>query len=243
MNETGPLILIVEDNREVLRLNSRALKRAGYRVRCAETLAGTITELEMSPPDIIILDILLPDGNGLDFLPSLRDICDSPVLFLTSLKEHGDMLRGIAAGGDDYMVKPYRLNELLVRVNALWRRERRYREKLRQRAASPAPIIERGPLRLDTLAFRAYFHGEDVGLKPKEFALLLLLVTNEGKPLSGQSLYEAVWRLESNGDTRTIWAHISKLRAKLDMDASGNSLSITFVRGSGYCFQVGDGDV
>ncbi len=124
MNEYTPLILMTEDNKDVLRLNSRALLRVGFCVICAETLAETEKALSTSVPDIIILDILLPDGSGMDFLPRLRELSRAPVLFLTSLQEHEDMLRGLEAGGDDYMTKPYRLDELIARVNVLWRREK-----------------------------------------------------------------------------------------------------------------------
>lgn len=232
-----PLVLMVEDNQDVLLLNKKWLRRTGYETMSAETLAEAWEALEQVSPDIIVLDILLPDGNGLTALPELKARCDAPVLFLSSRQEHKDVLAGLAAGGDGYITKPYKTDELVARVDALWRRECHYREKLHGAMLEKAAIkvIDCGPLHIDVVSGRAMMNGKDVNLKPREFALLLALVQNAGREISGEKLYEIAWRLPANGDTRTIWTHISKLRAKLGLDKT-DAIEITAVRGSGYRF-------
>ncbi|MDO4552077.1 MAG: response regulator transcription factor [Bacillota bacterium] len=231
MSEYKPLILMVEDNPDVLRLNSRALRRAGYEVACAETLAQAEAALAERAPDVAVLDILLPDGNGLEWLPRLKELSDGPVLFLSSKNEHTDILAGIRAGGDDYLPKPYMLEELLVRVEALWRRERLHREKTMRLVAQGAEsVIERGPLRLDALSGVAYLNGEDLLLNAKEFALLLLLARSEGRYLSAGTLYEIAWGQPMAGDSSAVKVTLSRLRKKLE----GSGFCIGVRRGDGY---------
>jgi DNA-binding response OmpR family regulator len=185
----------------------------------------------------VVLDILLPDGDGLEFLPEYSALYDAPVLFCSSRNEDRDILRGLEAGGNDYLPKPYNVDILVARVKALWRREQGSREKIHRALAARTPerIIERGPLRLDILAGRAYVDGEDAGLKPKEFALLLMLVQNEGRVVSAKELYETVWDMPANDDTRTIWPHISKLKKKLALNEA-SPLSLEAIYGTGYRF-------
>lgn len=237
MSEYSPLVLMVEDNPDVLHLNGKWLEKAGYDTVSAETLAETRGILETLSPDIIVLDILLPDGDGLDFLPELKTLCDAPVLFCSSRNEDKDMLRGLEAGGDDYIPKPYNVDILVARVNVMWRKELKHREDVRTALAAKSPdrMIERGPLKLDMLAAQAYMNGEDIRLTPKEFALLFTLVQSEGQEVSAKELYEAAWNMPANNDTRTIKAHISKLRAKLSI-SEYTTLTITTEYGNGYRF-------
>jgi DNA-binding response OmpR family regulator len=228
---------MIEDNPDVLRLNGKWLKEANFDAIGAETLAEARKLLEKREPDIVVLDILLPDGNGIDFLPEFRTFCDAPVLFCSSRNEDKDILRGLEIGGDDYIPKPYNVEILVARVKAMWRKEQANREKTRLAPAAKTsePAIERGPLKLDILAGRAYMNGEDAGLKPKEFALLFTLIENEGREVSTRELYEVVWNMPANEDTRTLRAHISKLKKKLLIDES-NTFSIESVYGTGYRF-------
>jgi DNA-binding response OmpR family regulator len=236
---------MVEDNADVLRLNGKWLAEAGFDTRSAVTLAEAQRILESASPDIVVLDILLPDGDGLAFLPKLRRLCDAPVLFCSSRNEDRDVLRGLEAGGDDYIPKPYNVDILVARVNAMWRKERKNREKPQTpplTAKTPERATERGPLRLDLLAGRAYVDGADANLTPKEFALLLTLVQNEGRTLSAKELYETVWGLPAAADTRTLWPHISGLKKKLSAGGRA-SLSVESVYGKGYrfdCFEKSD---
>ena len=239
MSEYKPLVLMVEDNADVLRLNGKWLEAAGFAAAGAETLAGARKILESKSPDIVVLDILLPDGNGIEFLPEYRTLCDAPVLFCSSRGEDKDILRGLEAGGDDYIPKPYNVEILVARVKAMWRKEQLNREKLRLALAEKTPerIIERGPLKLDILAGRAYMNGEDAGMKPKEFALLLTLVRNEGRELSAKELYETVWNLPAIDDTRTVKTHIWHIRTKLSA-GEHTAIAISNEYGTGYRFSL-----
>jgi len=215
-------ILLVEDNEQILLGNERMLKRRGYTVATALTLAEARTRIEEQMPDAIVLNIMLPDGSGLDFLRELRNengewkmkksqlsilnspLSNIPILLLTGLTTPEDVIRGLSEGGDDYLAKPYDFGVLLARIEALLRR-----------AGQFPKTLTKGALRLDIIASRAFLGGSDMLLSPKEFALLLLMVQNEGSPLSAASLYEAIWKLPLAPDTGVIRTAVSRLRQKL----------------------------
>jgi DNA-binding response OmpR family regulator len=216
-------ILLVEDNREIQEVNKNMLVRnGGYNVRLAENLAEAREQVTEDEPDIIVLDIMLPDGSGLDFLKELRRDTDIPVLFLTALGEPGDTVKGLRAGGDDYMSKPYDNAELLARIETLLRR-----------TLNPLKTLAKGRLTLNMISCMAFVNGRDLLLSPKEFAVLLFLAQNEGKTVSAEYLYKEVWGLPMN-DNRTLKKHLSGLRKKLEDKAGG--CEISNVRGEGYCF-------
>ena len=169
----GKIALMVEDNEHVLALNRSVLEREGCTVLPAGNLAGARRALAEHPnPDIVVLDILLPDGNGLAFIPELRETTPAPVLMLTSKRDYADMVKGLTGGADDYMTKPYRVEELLARMVALLHR---------RDAAREGALLTRGALALDMVAQRAFLHGEDILLKPREFAALCYLMQHEGE--------------------------------------------------------------
>ena len=238
MTEYRPLVLMVEDNTEVLRMNKKWLNEAGFDTVSAVTLAEARKLLETRSPDVTLLDILLPDGNGLDFISEYKAICDAPVLFCSSRNEDRDILLGLESGGDDYIPKPYNIDILVARIKVMWRKEKETRDRMRAIIAGKTldRVINRGPLRLDILAGRAIMHGRDAGLTPKEFALLLMLVQNEGREVSAVELYEKVWNLPACEDTRTIKNHISRLRGKLSINDDAHTL-ISTEYGNGYRFQ------
>jgi DNA-binding response OmpR family regulator len=221
-------ILLVEDNRDIQEVNKNMLiRRGGYHVHLAKNLAEAQERLTEAVPDIIVLDILLPDGSGLDFLEDLRQNTDIPVLLLTALAKPGDAVKGLRAGGDDYLTKPYDNAELLARIESLLRR------------ASHLPkTLTKGRLTLNMISGMAFINGRDLLLSPKEFAVLLLLAQNEGKTVSAEYLYTEVWGLPMN-DIRTLKKHISELRKKLETET--NDCEIVNVRGEGYCFMQNKG--
>ena len=222
-------VLLVEDNEKLNESNRRALELKGYRVLTALTLHAAREHLKGYEPDVILLDIELPDGDGVHFCGEILDSVTSHIIFLTAKTEEEDRIKGLEHGGDDYITKPFKLEEMLARVGAAMRR----REK--EAAKPPARTFAKGPLTLDVVAGRALMYGVDMGLKPKEFALLLALVRNEGRDVSAKELYETAWNLPANEDTRTLWQHISKLRKKFS--ASGDGLfSIESLYASGYRF-------
>ncbi|MDL2253653.1 response regulator transcription factor [Ruminococcaceae bacterium OttesenSCG-928-I18] len=225
-------ILLVEDNAKIQKANRRMLELNGYIVDTVPSLAGARASMEKSVPDLLVLDIMLPDGSGLAFCEEVRTQYDMPILFLTALGEKDSIVKGLRAGGDDYLPKPYDYDELLARIEALLRRAER-----RGGRASPGEDI--GPLHLDHLAGRAYLNGRDVLLKPKEYALLHMLVQSAGQYLRAEDLYAAVWGSDVNGDARTVYVHISGLRKKLCMQKDG-VLNIEHTRGKGYRFVVSE---
>jgi DNA-binding response OmpR family regulator len=203
------LILLVEDNEQILRGNERMLKRRGYAIASALTLAEARRRIAEQTPDAIVLDIMLPDGSGLDFMRDLRihklpTEAGVPILLLTGLTTPEDVVRGLSSGGDDYLAKPYDFNVLAARIEALLRRTGRVPETL-----------TKGALRLDIIASRAYLDGNDLLLSPKEFALLLLMAQNEGRLLSTEYLSEAIWKQPLAADNGAVKTAVSRLRNKL----------------------------
>jgi len=225
MSNSG-LILLVEDNADLNESNSRVLTRRGYEVQSALTLAEARLKLAEVEPDIILLDVELPDGNGIEFCEEIRDKTAAHILFLTSKIEHENMVLGLKFGGDDYITKPFHLDELLARIDAAMRR--------RMIDKKPVQTITKGTLTLDIMATQAFIGGEDLALTPKEFSLLLLLVQNEGKVLSAEFVYESVWNAPLIGNKSAMQTAVSKLRQKLELSDYG----IDFLRGHGYIFRL-----
>jgi len=216
-------ILIIEDDYDIGRANRAALELEGYQVMEADTLSKGRQIVEESLPDLIILDILLPDGNGLKYCEELRGKSGIRILFLSALNTKSDILAGLRAGGDDYMAKPYDMDELLLRVEALLRRGRL--------AGLEEPPLQAGGLFLDFTARRASLNGRDLLLKPKEFSLLEILLRNQGQTVSSGELYKKVWGMDTAGDVRTVKEHISRIRSKL---GENSTLTIVAERGRGY---------
>lgn len=223
------LVLLVEDNEKLNAINRRALTLEGYQVLTALTLGEARAHLDAANPDVIVLDILLPDGNGVDFCREIRETTTAPILFLTSVQGYRQALEGMAAGGDDYLTKPFGIDMLLAKVSAFLRRD-----AIVRRMQPARRMLSKGALRLDTLSQQAYLHGEDMLLTPKEFALLLLLVQYEGETLGAAQLYAEAWQQPMAGDTNAVKVAISRLRGKLGDTGYG----ITSTRGAGYCFEA-----
>jgi len=224
MIEQG-VILLVEDNINILHSNRRILEHGGLTVLTAETLREAREHLKTGTPDVVVLDIMLPDGDGLEFMRELRESCSAPVLFLTAKDSPDEKLAGLCAGGNDYITKPYDIKEFRQRVLnflALVRMNNR-----------PGANLSRGPIKLDVAAQRGFLNGRDMVLSPKEFALLYLFVEREGEALSAETLYEKVWQAPMNKDDRAVRFQVSQLRAKLD----GSGYTIGNKRGEGYCFE------
>ena len=228
MNEQRT-ILLVEDNQHLNKINGAALRLAGYRVLTALTIGEAKKTLEETEPDAIVLDILLPDGNGVDFCREIRERTGAPILFLTSVTGYEQELEGLRAGGDDYLNKPFRQEMLLARIEAFWRRD-----EIQKRGRQPIELV-RGPLTLRVVAGRALLHGEDLMLTQKEFALLLYLVQYEGRLLDKKTLYENVWGGPLLGDSQALYASISRLKRKLE-PACGEGIFLFAKRGQCYCF-------
>jgi DNA-binding response OmpR family regulator len=220
------VVLLVEDDADLNEVNRRALELRRYKVRTARTLAEARAELGREEPDVILLDVMLPDGDGFVFCDRIRDRTRAHVLFLTAKTEHADLVRGLATGGDDYIAKPFHIEELLARVDAAMRR---------RRMGVPVQTLRKGRLVLDILAGTALVNGRDLALTPKEFALLLLFAENENKLMTAEHVYQKVWGSPMAGDRNAVQTSISRLRKKV----APAGYVIAARRGRGYVFEEG----
>lgn len=217
-----PKLLLIEDNPRIQLANKDMLELLGYNVAIAMNLSEARRELAACLPDVIVLDIMLPDGSGLNFLRELRQSSSVPVLMLTALGTDADTVAGFSTGADDYLAKPYAYPVLAARVEALLRRTGRVPETL-----------VKGELTLTILSGQAFLRGADMLLTNKEFSCLLLLAQNENKPVSAETLYETVWHMPLVGDSQAVRTIITRLRQKL----ANSGYAIVSKRGDGYIFQ------
>ncbi len=219
-----PRILLVEDETDVLQVNLRYLTECGYEVHTAETLKAARACLWEFPPDLILLDVNLPDGSGYDFCRELRETTSAPVIFLTCLGAEGQIVTGLETGGDDYIVKPHSLHVLGARVSAL----------LRRRGFGQGRI-DLPPLSIDLSTGTATLSGEALSLTRREFSLLCYLVENRGQELSQAQIYEAVWGAGPETMGNAVKVNISRLRQKLHLD-DGSSFELASTANQGYVF-------
>ncbi|UCC47851.1 MAG: response regulator transcription factor [Gemmatimonadota bacterium] len=231
---TSARILVVEDEADIAALVAYQLAHAGYQVRTASTGREALRALQPDPPDLVVLDLMLPEVSGIDVLRTLRtrkETEGTPVIVLTARKDEEDRLRGFELGADDYIAKPFSPRELVLRVNAVLRR-----------SAPTGPGIGRrrtlraGPLVVDVEANRVAVDRGEVDLTPKEFQLLVCLLERRGRTQSRSALLEAVWDTTADIETRTVDMHVGRLRAKLGPAAE----LIETVRGFGYRFRPED---
>lgn len=216
------IILIVEDDVKLLNANSLLLEAEGYEILAAERLSEAREQLAAQKPDMIVLDIMLPDGSGLDFLAELRRTSFIPVLLLTALDTDEDIVKGLEAGGDDYLIKPFSRSVFLARIQTILRRAR------------VAEVAQYGPLTFDMKSLTAYLGGEDMLLTKNDFALLLFLVKNKNSYWKAEDLYKEVWGRAMNENSQAIRSAASRLRAKL----TDTDFTIINERKKGYCFQL-----
>ena len=221
-------VLLVEEDEKINAANRRALLRAGYDVLVAGTLGEARLLLTRHSIELILMEIILPDGDGIAFCGEIRARGkDAHVLFLTSRSGQKDRLHALTMGGDDYITKPHDIEELLARVRAAMRR--------RGMGQKPQKTLHHGHLTLNILAGRALVDDEDLMLSAKEFALLHLLLQHENRVLSAESIYREIWETPMNGDNRPLKTRICGLRKK--MDGADCAYTINAVYGQGYCFE------
>ena len=224
-------ILVVEDDRAIrvgLELN---LKLEGYQVICAvDTESGLAIARERSP-DLVVLDLMLPDGSGLDLLATLRrEEKEMQVLILTARGLEEDKLRGLELGADDYMTKPFSLKELLARIDAALRRERIARAKRKK------TTLAFGDVRIDPHRRRVHCAGEEIKLTRREYDILLCFVEHPDRIYERETLLHRFWGADYEGTSRTVDNFISSLRRKIEIDPANPRHLIT-VHGVGYRFQ------
>ncbi len=230
-------ILVVEDEEDIVGLLTFHLEKEGYQVQSA--FDGTVA-LQLAfnnPPDLVILDIMLPEVDGLEVCRRLRSnklTAFVPVLMLSARKEELDKILGLELGADDYMVKPFGVRELIARVRAMFRRLEQ-KEEAANAEQGEETILQFGEIVLYPDRYQVTVKGELCGLTHIEFLLLQLLMLNSGKVLTRELLLDKVWDYEVEVDTRTVDVHIRYLRQKIEDDPA-NPVYIETVRGVGYRF-------
>jgi two-component system phosphate regulon response regulator PhoB len=230
----GTRILVVEDEPDIAALVAYQLAQAGHQVRTSASGREAIRALETDPPDLVILDLMLPEMSGLDVLRTLRgrkETKDLPVIVLTARREESDRVRGLELGADDYVAKPFSPRELVLRAEAVLRRASGGAR------AGGGRRLRGGPITLDVEAHRVTVDGREVALTPTEHRLLLCLMERRGRTQSRDALLEAVWETAAEIETRTVDMHIRRLRSKLGGPAAD---LIETVRGFGYRFRRED---
>lgn len=218
--------LVVDDEDSITQLVSMALRYEGWEVQTATTGQEALEKMRTFEPDVAVLDIMLPDFDGMQLLSRIRGAGDMfPVLFLTALDSVEDRVNGLTAGGDDYVVKPFSLEELIARLRGLVRRSQI------TLAERPDPVLRVGDLTLNEDSYDVERDGEPIVVTNTEFELLRFLMRNPGRVLSKAQILDRVWAYDFKGKSTVVELYISYLRKKID---SGRQPMLHTVRGAGY---------
>ena len=225
----APLLLMVEDDEDLADVLRYNLSRDGFEVQHVTTARDALAAAGARTPDLVLLDVMLPDLSGVEVCRRLRGATathELPILMLTARGEEVDRVVGFEAGADDYVVKPFSVRELTLRVRALLRRA----APAPNPTAAPSPVVSVGAVRLDEGAHRVWVAGEEVPLTALEFRLLAVLLERRGRVQSREQLLRDVWDIHSDVTTRTVDTHVRRLRQKLGHAAG----YIETLRGVGY---------
>ncbi|HSN25743.1 MAG TPA: winged helix-turn-helix domain-containing protein [Kofleriaceae bacterium] len=223
-------VVIIEDERDVSRLLEFNLRGAGFGVTCAGTGAEGLAAIKANSPDVVILDLMLPDQSGYDVCKTVRAepaTSDVGVLMLTAKGEPEDRILGLEVGADDYVVKPFVVREVVLRVTAL---ANRLAERRARGTQSTGTVLKAGPIELDPVTHDVKISGAPTQLRPLEYKLLQLLVSDPGRVFSREELLEQVWEMRGDINTRTVDVHVRRLRVSLGPAAD----VIETVHGFGY---------
>jgi len=220
---TGARILVVDDEQQILRALRTGLRGAGYEVETAETVETALAAAAMRPPEAVILDLVLPDGTGIDVCRELRKWSPAPVILLSAVGEEREKVAALDAGADDYVTKPVGLDELLARLRAV----------LRRTAPDAEPVIEIGDLVVDLARRTVTVGARPVHLTPHQFELLRVLAVGKGKLLTHRALLTEVWGPGYGNDSNLLHVNVSQLRRKIEPDRAHPRYLIT-EPGAGY---------
>ncbi|GAA1851765.1 response regulator transcription factor [Microbacterium koreense] len=226
---TAPRILVVDDEPNIRDLLIQSLRFAGFQVKAVANGAQTISAVLEEEPDLIILDVMLPDMNGFSVTKRLRSAgYTAPILFLTAKDETDDKIAGLNAGGDDYVTKPFSLDEIVARIQAILRRTMQ---------ADEESVIRTGELTMDQDTHDVFVGDVSIDLSPTEFKLLRYLMLNPNRVLSKAQILDHVWEYDFNGDAGIVESYISYLRRKIDPHSSEPLIQTK--RGFGYMLKAG----
>jgi two-component system KDP operon response regulator KdpE len=231
MSETGPLVLVVEDEPQMRRFLRASLTSHGYRFAEAETAAMAVTLASSLGPDLILMDLGLPDGDGIELTRRLREWTRVPIVVISARGREDDKVTALDAGADDYLTKPFGVNELLARMRVALRH-----------AATAAPeaatrtVLESGGLRVDLVRREVTREGQPVHLTPIEYKLLVLLAQNAGKVLTHRQILKDVWGPSYANQSHYVRVHMAELRKKVEADPARPRHIVT-EQGVGYRFR------
>ena len=220
---SGARVLVVDDEPQILRALETTLRGAGYEVDTAETGEAALTQAAVRPPDAVILDLVLPGKSGADVSRELREWTQVPILILSAVGEEHEKVAALDAGADDYVTKPFGLDELLARLRASLRRTERQQE----------PLVELGDLRIELDKRAVYKNGELVSLTPHEFKLLRLFALNVDRLLTHQMILREVWGPAYQRESHYLHVYVSQLRRKIEDDPARPRYLLT-EPGAGY---------
>ena len=230
MSTTGTeaKLLVVDDEPNIRDLLASSLRFAGFDVVTAEDGSGAFHEAQASRPDLIVLDVMLPDMDGFTVTRRLRDAgITTPVLFLTARDDMRDKIQGLTVGGDDYVTKPFSLDEVIARIRAILRRSRSVQEE-------DDAVLRVDALTLNVDTHEVFLGDEEIDLSPTEFNLLHYLMLNANRVLSKAQILDHVWEYDFNGDSSIVESYISYLRRKIDNNRENHEPLIHTKRGVGY---------
>jgi two-component system KDP operon response regulator KdpE len=220
---SGPRVLVVDDEPQILRALSANLRGAGYDVATATTGEAALASAAMRPPDAVILDLVLPDKTGTEVTRELRQWSKAPVILLSAVGDESDKVAALDAGADDYVTKPFGIDELLARLRAA----------LRRSTSTGDPVLEVGELKLDLEKRLASFDGRTLTLTPHEFNLLRFFMQNEGKLLTHPAILREVWGPRYHDESHYLHVYVSQLRRKIEPDPARPRYLLT-EPGAGY---------
>ncbi|MBR0629419.1 response regulator transcription factor [Bacillus altitudinis] len=227
-------VLIIDDEKEILELIHTVLTREGIdQVLTASTARDGLTRFHQEQPDLVILDIMLPDGEGYDICKQIRDVSHVPIIFLSAKGEESDKIVGLAIGGDDYITKPFSPKEVAYRVKAQLRRSSYVQP------SQAEPVIKKGPFELNEQQAELTKNGAAIELTPKELMLMTYFLQHPNRVISKETLYQTVWGEDFFGSDNTVMVHIRRLREKIENSPSTPEFLVT-VKGLGYKFVVKD---
>ena len=222
-------VLLVEDETALAESVAYSLEVEGYAVEVVGDGRGAVAAIDAHPPDVVLLDLMLPGMPGLDVLKTIRRNHVMPVIVLTAKDAEADKVLGLELGADDYMTKPFSTRELVARIRSQLRRARL------GGLPDEALVIAGGQVEMDIDRHEVRVRGEQVPLRPKEFDLLFALLARKGKLVTRDTLISEVWGYDYVGDTKTLDVHVKRLRKKVEADPGAPALIVT-VRGLGYKF-------
>jgi len=228
MSKPGASILVVDDEREILRALQRSLTAHGYKVFTARSGEEAIEAVARNRPDLLLLDLLLPGMSGLEVTRWVRERSNVPIIVLSVKEAERDKVEALDLGADDYVAKPFGMNEVLARVRVALRH-------VAQVQTGTEPHFQVGPLEVDFAARRVQVEGREVQLTPTEYELLKVLITHRGKILTRQMLLQELWGAEAHARMHSLHVYVAQLRQKIEPDSEQPQFIIT-IPGVGYRF-------